>query len=407
MTYNEWRDELKSNLLSVSESERQRVLDYYAEAYADRREAGFSERKIIEEFGAPYDAAQKILNENLDDEPDVKSAADGKTADTGAKDTPDEDTGAKNNIYGQPPKYAGRANTPSPSSSAPAKKKKRHTAAIIISVISVLLILGLACYITLVAISCSIKPEFTAAHYTQQAGSVQNVKIDASVGEVETVFYDGDKIEIDYHTSNIYDVEIEELNGTLRYRLRTKHWLMFTGTINYPKTTIRLPQSNIYNLDIDMSAGLTTVNGGTFGDVKIDLSAGAVRLTGDTVCNSLSIDLSAGKIDVGKVECAGSIIIDLSAGVVDIGEAKCERIDIDLSAGTVGIGKLICPKIKIDLSAGTVNLGVVGQKSEFTIFVDKSAGKCNVSNQTGTDSDKRIDIDLSAGSVTVNFIDSK
>ena len=64
MTYNEWRDELKSNLLSVPESERRRVLDYYAEAYADRRDAGFSEREIIEDFGAPYDAAQRILSEN-------------------------------------------------------------------------------------------------------------------------------------------------------------------------------------------------------------------------------------------------------------------------------------------------------------------------------------------------------
>ncbi len=65
MTYTEWRDELKSNLLCVSESERRRVLEYYAEAYADRREAGFSEREIIAEFGAPYDAAQKILNEDM------------------------------------------------------------------------------------------------------------------------------------------------------------------------------------------------------------------------------------------------------------------------------------------------------------------------------------------------------
>lgn len=66
MTYNEWRDELKSNLLCVSESERRRVLDYYAEAYADRRDAGFSEHEIIEDFGAPYDAAQRILAENRD-----------------------------------------------------------------------------------------------------------------------------------------------------------------------------------------------------------------------------------------------------------------------------------------------------------------------------------------------------
>ena len=64
MTYNEWRDELKNNLLSVSDGERRRVLDYYAEAYADRREAGFTEREIISDFGAPYDAAQRILCEN-------------------------------------------------------------------------------------------------------------------------------------------------------------------------------------------------------------------------------------------------------------------------------------------------------------------------------------------------------
>lgn len=67
MTYNEWRDELKSNLLCVSEAERRRVLDYYAEAYADRRDAGFTEREIIADFGAPYDAAKKILQENSDD----------------------------------------------------------------------------------------------------------------------------------------------------------------------------------------------------------------------------------------------------------------------------------------------------------------------------------------------------
>lgn len=69
MTYNEWRDELKSNLLCVPESERRRVLDYYAEAYADRRDAGYTEREIIEDFGAPYDAAQRILGENRSSSP--------------------------------------------------------------------------------------------------------------------------------------------------------------------------------------------------------------------------------------------------------------------------------------------------------------------------------------------------
>lgn len=67
MNYTEWRDELNNNLLSVSEAERRKVLDYYAEAYADRREAGFSEREIIAGFGAPYDAAQRILYDKGDE----------------------------------------------------------------------------------------------------------------------------------------------------------------------------------------------------------------------------------------------------------------------------------------------------------------------------------------------------
>ena len=62
MRYTEWVTQLNSNLLSVSEEERRRVVDYYAEAYADRRAAGFSEAEIIDGFGAPYDAAQAILD---------------------------------------------------------------------------------------------------------------------------------------------------------------------------------------------------------------------------------------------------------------------------------------------------------------------------------------------------------
>ena len=61
-------DELYNNLLSVSEAERRRVLDYYAEAYADRRDAGFSEREIIDDFGAPYDAARRILSDGAESE---------------------------------------------------------------------------------------------------------------------------------------------------------------------------------------------------------------------------------------------------------------------------------------------------------------------------------------------------
>lgn len=67
MNYTEWCNELNNNLLSVSKNERRKVLDYYAEAYADRREAGFSEQETINDFGAPNDAARRILTEKDDE----------------------------------------------------------------------------------------------------------------------------------------------------------------------------------------------------------------------------------------------------------------------------------------------------------------------------------------------------
>lgn len=64
MTYIQWRDELDECLRSLPVEEREKVFSYFSEMYADKRDAGLSEREIISEFGAPYDVARRILNEN-------------------------------------------------------------------------------------------------------------------------------------------------------------------------------------------------------------------------------------------------------------------------------------------------------------------------------------------------------
>ena len=61
MTYIKWKDEVESYLGNLSASEKQKVFSYFAEMYADKRDAGISEERIIEGFGAPYDVAQRIL----------------------------------------------------------------------------------------------------------------------------------------------------------------------------------------------------------------------------------------------------------------------------------------------------------------------------------------------------------
>lgn len=362
MKYNDWITELKANLLGVSEAERRKVLDYYAEAYADRRAAGFSESEIIDGFGAPYDAAQAILE---CDTLEGKSAENSTRIDNSEQTLP-------------PPPVAPKAQ-PAP----PAPKKKRNGVAIAVCIIASFLILCLLCSLITIIVSCSDAPEFASAKYSQTSDNIQTIRIDFSVGEIETVFYDGDKIEIDYHTSNIYRIDISEKNGSLNFELSSKWWRMRWGVINYPKTIIRLPENGVYNLEVDMSAGAATLNGGNFGNLRIRMSAGSVKMKDNLVCKKLCVDLSAGKVDAESVECTS--------------------LDVDLSAGKVDIDRITCPLIDIDLSAGSVNLGVNGVKSEYTIRVDKSAGSCNVHNQTGSDASKKIDIDLSAGSVNVSF----
>ena len=66
MTYIKWKDEVESYLGNLSASEKQKVFSYFAEMYADKRDAGMSEEKIIEGFGAPYDVAQRILADSKD-----------------------------------------------------------------------------------------------------------------------------------------------------------------------------------------------------------------------------------------------------------------------------------------------------------------------------------------------------
>ncbi len=64
MTYIKWKDEVESYLGNLSQEEKQKIFSYFSEMYADKRDAGKSEAQIIEEFGAPYDVAKRILEGN-------------------------------------------------------------------------------------------------------------------------------------------------------------------------------------------------------------------------------------------------------------------------------------------------------------------------------------------------------
>lgn len=248
---------------------------------------------------------------------------------------------------------------------------------------AVLLAFGIAFLIIgLAASDWTINPEFTEATYLQESENLDTLSVDFYAGEFDIQFYDGDKIEIDYYTSDVHTVKIEEKGATLFFKISNNRWIGI-GNFKQPNTVIKLPQDGVYNLVIDMSAGTLDIAEGNYGNIDIDMSAGLVRLNNNIVCGTLKVDMSAGKVDAGSVTCPSAAI--------------------DLSAGDVKIEKLNCPVINIDVSAGNVYADILGSKAEYSIKVDKSAGSCNVVNQTGTDSQKKIDIDVSAGSVYLKF----
>lgn len=177
MTYTEWRDELKSNLLCVSESERRRVLDYYAEAYADRREAGFSEREIIEEFGAPYDAAQSMLADNQ--VPYAEAPADAATPPKAQTAPP---------VYSPPPTPTRPAITtpPQPQPAPVNDKTENNTGYVILCIVLAVPVTMLILLAVITTVALCVTPILAIASGGAMVGAAAGTFI---AGEVAYGFY--------------------------------------------------------------------------------------------------------------------------------------------------------------------------------------------------------------------------
>lgn len=64
MTKYEWERRLRKCLDDLPSREKDKVFDYYDELFADKIECGMREEDIIDEFGSPYEVAERIRNEN-------------------------------------------------------------------------------------------------------------------------------------------------------------------------------------------------------------------------------------------------------------------------------------------------------------------------------------------------------
>lgn len=231
--------------------------------------------------------------------------------------------------------------------------------------------------------------------------------IDFSAGSLEINWYEEEFIKIEYPESSIWTSSISESNGTVSFANKGKFkWNNIPSLfVKVPMTKIWIPLGDILNVKLDMSAGTVKLAGGEYDDINIQMNAGTISTTGNISCDKLTVKMSAGTINTNDVVSEHSAEIQLSAGSLNIQSLSCPSLDVDVSAGAVNINNLLTPSIDVDLSAGSVKLDIIGAtKSDYNIDVDKSAGSCNITNQKGS-TNKSIKADVSAGSLTVKFVD--
>lgn len=226
-------------------------------------------------------------------------------------------------------------------------------------------------------------PEFETKTYAVEQDVTSSVQITMNAGRVKTEFYDGEKIVIEYPYAENYVSTISEDNGKLAFTSPRISWYKFWGraTSKIPFAVIKMPQNEVYDIDISLNAGAAELAGGTYGNVNIEVNAGA---------------FSTGKIVCGNFDC------DINAGAISVEGLICGVADFDVSAGASNIKSIKCTDISADVSAGALTMTVDGSKSEYNISASKSVGSCNVVSQSGS-TENRLKVDVSAGSANINF----
>lgn len=210
---------------------------------------------------------------------------------------------------------------------------------------------------------------------------VDDIKLDFSADSLTVQFYDGDKIKVEYPESKRVTMQFNVAAQTLKISSVVRFHVNFLWFNKIPTTKMYIPRDWKLNYNIEVNAGaLYFSDGGSYGNVKIRLSAGAIDLTNVT-CSDFKLDMSAGAINIGNL--------------------TCNKFVSDISAGSLNVKGLQCGDIDLDLSAGSAKIKVVGYKYDYTILTNISAGSCNVGSQSG--GNKRLTVDVSAGSVTVDF----
>lgn len=231
-------------------------------------------------------------------------------------------------------------------------------------------------------------------------GPISNVDLEFSAGTLKVEFYDGDVIKVEYPENNKFTTNFSVSGQTLNMATSQVRWnVTFWGINKIPATKMFIPQNMQIGWKIKVNAGSVSFESGTYNDVDIKVNAGSLSF-GDSTFGNVKVQMNAGSTNMEGVNCS-NFDVDLNAGSFNVSRIVCDHFDAEISAGVLNAKGLKCDDIAVDLSAGSANLKIAGEKSDYTIKTDVSAGSCSVRSQSG--GSKRLKVHVSAGSANISF----
>lgn len=230
--------------------------------------------------------------------------------------------------------------------------------------------------------------EATSNTYSADATGIEELRIDSSASAFEIRFGDTDEATLDVTTNGgpAQQWRLDRSGDVLSVDTDWRwNWLGFGiilgDRVGEERAILTLPaelEQRGLGLEVGVSAGSFEA-AGDWGAASLELSAGDVDLSG--TAESLAVEVSAGEARI-DVDTAGPVDLDVSAGRI-VGSLTGEQP----------------ASIDARVSAGSIDLTI--PDGEYAVTEDTSAGDSDVRVVDDPNASSTIDVQVSAGSVTL------
>ena len=148
-----------------------------------------------------------------------------------------------------------------------------------------------------------------------------------------------------------------------------------------------------------------------FESVHLDTGAGHLKLE-YLIAEELEVSIGAGQLDATNL-FAQQLLVNIGAGQGEIERFEADDAKLSVGAGQLNATGIIHNHADLDCSVGEIVLDVLGRQEDFAYSVSLGIGEATFGGRTiaglggefsgNLEMDRRIDVNVGIGSVTVNF----